>query len=113
MKNMCYGGDMKGGGHMPANRTKTGQFQKGQSGNPKGRPKLPATVKKYAQEAPERLRAIADDENTPVKVKADIEKWFAEMYYGKSSQQVTVDGEVNNPSVTVVKLEGELGEWAK
>ncbi len=104
---------MKGGGDMPANRPKTGQFKKGQSGNPKGRPKLPATVKKYASEAPERLRAIADDENTPVKVRADIEKWFAEVYYGKSSQQVTVDGEVSNPGITVVKFEGEIGEWAK
>ena len=33
---------------MPANRTKTGQFAKGQSGNPKGRPPLPAKVKEYA-----------------------------------------------------------------
>lgn len=98
---------------MPANRTKTGQFAKGHSGNPRGRPKLPATVKKYAKEAPERLRAIADDDNTPVKVKADIEKWFAEMYYGKSAQQVSFDGEVNNTGTTVVKFEGELEEWAK
>ena len=98
---------------MPANRTKTGQFKKGQSGNPKGRPALPEELKEYAKQSPKRLREIADDKNTPVKVRADIEKWFAEMYYGKSSQQVTVDGEVNNTGVTVVKFEGELGEWAK
>lgn len=98
---------------MPANRTKTGQFAKGQSGNPKGRPPLPAKVKEYAQEAPERLRAIADDPETPVKVRADIEKWFAEMYYGKSAQQVTLDGEVGTSGTTIVKFEGELGEWAK
>lgn len=98
---------------MPANRTKTGQFAKGHSGNPKGRPPLPPELKKYAQQSPARLRAIADDDNTPVKVKADIEKWFAEMYYGKSSQQVTLDGEVANTGITVVKFEGELEKWAK
>jgi len=98
---------------MPANRTKSGQFAKGHSGNPKGRPALPPEMKEYAKQSPARLRAIADDEDTPVKVKADIEKWFAEMYYGKSAQQVTLDGEVNNTGTTVVKFEGELGEWAK
>ena len=70
-------------------------------------------LKEYAKQAPDRLRAIADDENTPVKVKADIERWFAEMYYGKSAQQVTLDGEVNNTGTTVVKFEGELAKWAK
>ena len=98
---------------MPANRDKQGRFVKGKSGNPKGRPGLPEELKKYAKESPKRLREIADDKNTPAKVKADIEKWFAEMYYGKSAQQVTLDGEVNNTGTTVVKFEGEIGEWAK
>ena len=98
---------------MPANRTKTGQFVKGQSGNPKGRPTLPPEMKDYARQAPDRLRAIADDKDTPIKVKADIEKWFAEMYYGKSAQQVTLDGDVNTTGTTVIKFEGELEEWAK
>ena len=98
---------------MPANRDEQGRFLKGQSGNPKGRPALPPEIKEYAQQAPERLRAIADDPNTPVRLKAEIEKWFAEMYYGKSAQQVTLDGEVNNTGTTVVKFEGEISEWAK
>ena len=98
---------------MPANRDKQGRFIKGQSGNPNGRPTLHPDIKKYAEGSPKRLRAIADDPNTPVRLKAEIEKWFAEMYYGKSPQQVSLDGEINNTGTTVVKFEGELEEWAK
>lgn len=99
--------------YMPANRDKQGRFVKGQSGNPKGRPSLPKEIKEYASEAPKRLREIADDKATPVRLKAEIEKWFAEMYYGKSAQQVTLDGEVSNTGTTTIKFEGELEEWAK
>ena len=98
---------------MPAIRDKQGRFIKGQSGNPKGRPSLHPDIKKYAEDSPKRLREIADAEDTPVRLKAEIEKWFAEMYYGKSAQQVTLDGEVGTTGTTVVKFEGELGEWAK
>lgn len=98
---------------MPANRDEQGRFIKGQSGNPNGRPSLHPDIKKYAQDSPQRLRQIADDPDTPVRLKAEIEKWFAEMYYGKSAQQVTLDGEVKNGGTTVVKFEGEIGEWAK
>ena len=98
---------------MPANRDKQGRFVKGQSGNPKGRPSLPKEIKTYAEQSPKRLREIADDANTPVKLKAEIEKWFFEIYYGKAAQQVTLDGEVGTTGATVVKFEGELAEWAK
>ena len=35
---------------MPENRTKTGQFVKGKSGNPGGRPKVPEQFKELVQE---------------------------------------------------------------
>lgn len=98
---------------MPAMRDKQGRFVKGQSGNPKGRPSLAPEIKQYAEQAPAKLKAIADDPTTPVRLKAEIEKWFAEMYYGKSPQQVSVDGEMNTTGTTTIKFEGEIEEWAK
>lgn len=97
----------------PANRDAAGRFVKGQSGNPRGRAPLPPAFKDYAKEAPARLRAIADDPATPVKVKADIERWFAEMWYGKSPQALDLEGKIENTGVTKVEFTGVLEEWAK
>ncbi len=77
---------------MPQNRDKTGRFVKGQSGNPGGRPPRPKELQNYAKQAPKRLRDIADAKDTPVKVKADIEKWFYEAVYGKATQAVEFEG---------------------
>lgn len=77
-----------------AERDAKGRFIKGVSGNPRGRTPLPPKFADYAKQAPERLRAICDDPSTPVKVKADIEKWFAEMYFGKSPQALDLEGKM-------------------
>lgn len=97
----------------PAGRDKAGRFVKGQSGNPRGRAKLPDNFKDYAAQAPDRLRAIAEDPDTPVKIKADIERWFAEMWYGKAPQAVDLDGKVESTGTTVVEFKGEIAEWAE
>lgn len=99
--------------NTPRTRDERGRFTKGTCGNPSGRPKLPAQIKEYGKEAPSRLRAIADAPDTPVKVKADIEKWFAEMTYGKAVQQQVVDASVEQTAPTIIKFEGELDEWSK
>ena len=91
------------------NRDNKGRFGKGNNANPGGRPKVPEELKEFGRQAPARLRAIANDPETPVKVKADIEKWFAEMTYGKALQQQIVDASVTQKPV-VFAGEDEIAE---
>lgn len=97
----------------PGNRDKAGRFVKGVSGNPNGRPKKPPELEKYAKDAPAKLRAIADDPDTPVKIRADIEKFFYEAVYGKAPQAIDLDGKVENTGTTVIEFKGEIAEWAE
>lgn len=103
----------------PANRSGDGQrdskgrFTKGNNANPRGRAPLPPEFKNYAKEAPARLREICDDPATPVKVRADIERWFAEMWYGKSPQALDLEGKLENTGTTVIEFKGALEEWSK
>lgn len=97
----------------PADRDKAGRFVKGKSGNPRGRAPLPPEFKRYAQESPSRLREICDDPKTPVKVKADIEKWFAEMWFGKAPQALDLDGNLETSCETVIRFEGDLEKWSE
>ena len=94
-------------------RDSKGRFVKGNNANPGGRPKKPVELELYAKQAPERLRALADDPATPVKVKADIEKFFFEAVYGKAPQAIDLEGKMENTGTTVVEFKGEIAGWAE
>ena len=98
---------------QPANRDKAGRFVKGQSGNPNGRPKKPVELELYAKNAPQKLREIADDPTTPVKIRADIEKFFFEAVYGKAPQAIDLEGKVESAGTQTIKFEGVLDEWSR
>lgn len=95
-----------------APRNEKGQFIKGQSGNPGGRPKISDDFRKYAEKSPAELWAIVQDEETGKSLKASILMWFSEMYWGKASQQVDVNAEQKVSGVTEIRFEGEIDEWA-
>lgn len=76
------------------NRDAKGRFGKGNNANPGGRPKKPPELEMYAKDAPAKLRAIADDPDTPIKIKADIEKFFFEAVYGKAAQAIDMNADV-------------------
>lgn len=97
----------------PQSRDKAGRFKKGVSGNPGGRPKKPVELEMYAKDAPKKLRAIADDPDTPIKIKADIEKFFFEAVYGKAAQSVDLEGKMDTTGTKTIKFEGVLEDWSE
>ena len=82
---------------MPENRTKTGRFVKGQSGNPGGRPKVnPEYLEALRAVGPEmvqKLIAYTDNENAKIAMWAITE--ILDRAYGKPTQaqdiQITGD----------------------
>ncbi|MBE6961272.1 MAG: hypothetical protein E7445_02325 [Ruminococcaceae bacterium] len=97
----------------PVQRDEKGRFVKGVSGNPSGRPPLPPDFRRFGREAAARLRAIADDPDTPVKLKAEIEWFFIEGVYGKAASRTEKEGKGSAPSTEqTIKFEGVLEEWS-
>lgn len=70
---------------------------------------LQAKVQDYGPLALTRLKQIADDPDTPLKLSADIEKWFAELSLGKAKAALSDQKD----AVITLRLEGELAQWAK
>ena len=93
-------------------RDSRGRFVKGVGGNPRGCPSLPVEVRKYGRESATRLRAIADDPETPAKLKADIERFFFEAVYGKTPG-VADREEKGTGTVQTIQFEGVLEDWSQ
>jgi len=98
---------------MAPERDSKGRFKKGTSGNPRGRAPLPKDFREYAEKAPAELWAMANEPGCPAKVRADILKWMAEMWFGKAPQALDLDGKLDSGGTMKVKFEGKLAEWSE
>ena len=66
---------------------------------------------KFGAESIEKLAMIAEDAETPQKLRADIWRWFAEMEFGKpTSKQLSEETKDEGDGIV---LEGELEEWSR
>ena len=83
---------------MPQNRTKTGRFKPGSSGNPGGRPKHTPeqrdaleAVKSLAPDAVETMERLLKAEDTPAALKVRIAEIVLDRAYGKPKQSADVN----------------------
>ncbi len=87
---------------MPENRSKTGRFTKGQSGNPKGRPKQTAEqkdalemIRGISPKAARLLDSVIDDKSAPLSLRIKAVEIVLDRTYGKPTQPVDVEPPVD------------------
>lgn len=79
---------------MAIERDANGKFAKGNRGGP-GRKPISAEMRALAEEAPEKLRELAEATSTPARIRADIYMYAHDKVYGKAKQAIDVDANVN------------------
>jgi hypothetical protein len=84
----------------PANRTQSGRFVPGQSGNPSGRPKrdedLAALARTYSEDAIAALVSIVNDPNVNPSARISAANSLLDRGHGRPPQAVAVKTESNN-----------------
>ena len=81
---------------MPENRTKTGKFKAGQSGNPGGRPKIPEDVKEATRAACPKAVAVLVEllDDSKALIRLEAAKTLLDRGYGKAVQMQDVSLDV-------------------
>lgn len=94
---------------MPQNRTKTGRFKPGNSGNPGGRPKRTPeqrdaleAVKSLAPDAVEAMERLLKAKDTPPALRVRIAEIVLDRAYGKPKQCTDVGLSHHGEDVTIV-----------
>lgn len=91
----------------PENRTKTGKFQKGKSGNPGGRPKSDSEFREACREKSLTALEVVENIMHSAKYASDRLKaatWIMEQAYGKAPQPMELsgkDGEQFKPIINI------------
>ena len=73
--------------------------------------KIEKALHKFGAESIEKLVLIAESEDTPAKLKADIWRWFAEMEFGKPTSKQTFEDTSEEDGQIVI--EGDLEIWSR
>ena len=100
----------------PANRTETGRFVPGQSGNPSGRPKrdedLAALARTYSEDAIAALVSIVNDPKANASARISAANSLLDRGHGKPPQAVAIKTESNSDTFLRVWRYLTVGEMA-
>ena len=92
-------------------------FVKGQSGNPSGRPAMPAEIREMLYKAsPKALKLLVnavEDEDKPFALRVDCAKTLLDRAYGKAPQSMSIDASVGATVMSTQMSADEMLEAIK